>query len=73
MVAEPEATARRLIAFCGLDWSDACLRPDENHDSVKTASKWQVRQPIYRSSVARWRRYEPWIGELLDGLTRRVP
>jgi hypothetical protein len=31
---------------------------------VKTPSKWQTRQPIYRSSVARWRRYEPWLGPL---------
>jgi tetratricopeptide (TPR) repeat protein len=62
--SEPEATARRLIAFCGLEWDDACLQPERNADAVRTASKWQARQPIYRTSVERWRRYEPWIGEL---------
>jgi len=64
VVGEPEKTARRLIAFCGLAWDPACLRPEENRDAVRTASSWQARQPIYRSSVERWRRYEPWIGEL---------
>lgn len=64
VTAAPEATARRLIAFCGLEWDTACLHPERNPDTVRTASKWQVRQPIYRSSVGRWRRYEPWLGEL---------
>jgi len=60
----PEETARRLIAFCGLDWDPACLSPDRNADAVRTASRWQARQPIYRTSVERWRNYEPWLGEL---------
>jgi tetratricopeptide (TPR) repeat protein len=64
--AAPEATARRLIAFCGLAWDAACLEPERNPDAVKTASKWQARQPIYRTSVERWRHYEPWIGELRE-------
>jgi hypothetical protein len=42
------------------------LRPEENRDPVKTASHWQARQPIYRSSVERWRRYEPWFGDLRE-------
>jgi hypothetical protein len=67
--SQPEATARRLIAFCGLPWDPACLQPERNADAVKTASKWQARQPIYRSSVERWRHYEPWLGELRE-LTR---
>lgn len=62
----PEASARRLVAFAGLDWDAACLAPERNPDAVRTASKWQVRQPIYRSSVDRWRLYEPWLGELRD-------
>ena len=64
--AAPEDTARRLVAFCGLEWDAACLQPERNADVVRTASKWQARQPIYRSSVERWRNYEPWIGELRD-------
>jgi tetratricopeptide (TPR) repeat protein len=64
MTAAPEETARRLVAFCDLAWDEACLRPERNQGVVKTASVWQARQPIYRSSVERWRNYEPWLGEL---------
>jgi tetratricopeptide (TPR) repeat protein len=66
----PEPVIRRIIAACGLAWHDACLRPESNPRAVKTPSKWQTRQPIYRTSVARWRRYEPWLGPLralIDG------
>ena len=69
---EPERAARRLIAFCGLDWDPACPQPERNPDAVKTASMWQARQPIYRTSVERWRSYEPWIGELLQLLPDRA-
>ena len=60
----PEPVIRRIIAACGLAWDDACLRPESNPRAVNTPSKWQARQPIYRTSVARWRRYEPWLGPL---------
>jgi tetratricopeptide (TPR) repeat protein len=60
----PEPVIRRIIAACGLAWDDACLCPELNPRAVNTPSKWQARQPIYRSSVARWRRYEPWLGPL---------
>ncbi|HEY6301844.1 MAG TPA: sulfotransferase [Terriglobales bacterium] len=60
----PESLIRRIIAASGLAWHDACLRPESNPRAVKTPSKWQTRQPIYRTSVARWRRYEPWLGPL---------
>jgi tetratricopeptide (TPR) repeat protein len=60
----PEPVIRRIIAACGLAWHGACLRPESNPRAVRTPSKWQARQPIYRNSVARWRRYEPWLGPL---------
>jgi Tfp pilus assembly protein PilF len=60
----PEPVIRRIIASCGLAWHDECLRPECNPRAVNTPSKWQARQPIYRTSVARWRRYEPWLGPL---------
>jgi tetratricopeptide (TPR) repeat protein len=60
----PEPSIRRIIAACGLAWHDACLRPEDNPRAVKTPSKWQTRQPIYRTPVERWRRYEPWLGPL---------
>ena len=66
VTAAPETVSRRLTAFCGLDWDPVCLRPESNPDSVQTASGWQARQPIYRSSVERWRHYEPWLGELRE-------
>jgi tetratricopeptide (TPR) repeat protein len=64
LIRGPESVIRRIIAACGLAWHDACLRPECNPRAVKTPSKWQTRQPIYRTSVARWQRYEPWLGPL---------
>jgi tetratricopeptide (TPR) repeat protein len=64
LTSAPEPVIRRIIAACGLPWDDACLRPESNPRAVNTPSKWQARQPIYRSSVARWQRYEPWLGPL---------
>ncbi len=64
LTREPEPVIRRIIAACGLAWDDGCLRPESNPRAVKTPSKWQTRQPIYRTSVERWRRYEPWLGPL---------
>ena len=55
-----------MIEFCGLDWNEACLQPERNERAVRTPSSWQVRQPVYKSSVERWRRYEPWLGALAD-------
>lgn len=51
-----------VINFCGLDWNEACLHPDQNSGPINTPSNWQARQPIYGSSVERWRNYEPWLG-----------
>ena len=64
LVANPEPLSRQMIELCGLEWNDACLSPHQNQRSIGTASLWQARQPIYRTSVERWRRYEPWLGEL---------
>jgi tetratricopeptide (TPR) repeat protein len=66
LVAYPDPETRRLVDFLGLDWADACLAPERNKRIVRTASVWQARQPIYRTSVERWRRYEPWLGELRE-------
>jgi tetratricopeptide (TPR) repeat protein len=51
LVAEPEMSVRTLLEFCSIDWNESCLHPEENDAAVKTASIWQARQPIYRSSV----------------------
>jgi hypothetical protein len=73
LVADQAATTRQLIAFCGLNWDDSCLRPDRNPRPVRTASLWQARQPVYRTSVARWQHYEPWLGALRDLLSDADP
>ncbi len=70
LTADPEPEIRRLVASCGLAWDDACLSPERNASRVKTPSRWQTRQPIYRNAVRRWQRYKPYLGELaelLDG------
>jgi hypothetical protein len=64
LVASPEPVIRRIVAACGLPWDDACLHSERNAGVVRTPSKWQIRQPIYRSAIDRWRRYEPWLGSL---------
>jgi Flp pilus assembly protein TadD len=66
VVADPETETRARVAALGLEWEAACLRPEQNQRVVKTSSLWQVRQPIYRGSLERWRRYEPWLGPLRD-------
>jgi tetratricopeptide (TPR) repeat protein len=64
LVADQEAVSRRLVAFCGLDWDEAVLDFHGTDRPIMTASAWQARQPVYRSSTERWRNYEPWLGEL---------
>ncbi len=62
MVDDREGMTRKIIEFAGLDWDDACLHHEENKREIRTASLWQARQPVYKTSVERWRRYEPWLG-----------
>ena len=58
LVADQEGVSRQLIEFVGLPWQDECLAFERNPEPSLTASAAQVRQPIYSSSVALWRRYE---------------
>lgn len=69
-VTDLEAVARRLVAACGLAWEPSCLRFHENRRPVRTASVVQVRQPVYRSSLARWKHYEPELADLIAALPR---
>jgi hypothetical protein len=64
LVTDRERISRQLITFTGLQWNDACLQPERNGRNVGTASVWQARQPVFTTSIERWRRYEPWVGEL---------
>ena len=68
LIADPEAETRKLLAACDLEWEDQCLSFHENKRRVDTLSVHQVRQPIYKSSQAAWRRYESELGELFEAL-----
>ena len=68
LVANQERETRRLLDHCGLGWEDACLWFHATVRPVLTASNAQVRKPLYRDSIDRWRRYERHLGPLLDVL-----
>jgi tetratricopeptide (TPR) repeat protein len=67
-VTDLEGVARQLVAWCGLEWEPACLAFHELKRPVRTASVTQVRQPIYTTSVARWKNYEPDLCDLFAKL-----
>jgi tetratricopeptide (TPR) repeat protein len=69
LINDFEAEARRLVAFCGLPWDARTLAFHEVRGSVFTASKVQVRRPLYRSAVGRSRRFAAHLGPLRDALT----
>ena len=68
LVSNIEAKARELIDFLELEWDERCLTFDRNPRGVRTSSSWQVRQPVYTTSVQRWRKYEKYLGPLKHGL-----
>jgi tetratricopeptide (TPR) repeat protein len=68
LVAEPRPAVERLLAFLGLGWEDACLAFHEAPGAVRTASVWQVRQPLYTRSSGRWRNYRRHLGRLRAAL-----
>ena len=67
-VNDLEGTARRLLSACGQEWDPACLEFHRTQRPVRTASVTQVRQPIYKRSVARWKNYERELAELFAAL-----
>jgi tetratricopeptide (TPR) repeat protein len=68
VVEDLEASLRRMLRFCGLDFEPACLEFHQTARSVSTASSEQVRQPIFRIGLSRWHHYEPWLAPLKDAL-----
>jgi tetratricopeptide (TPR) repeat protein len=64
MVDDTEAEVRRLLEYCGLEFDERCLRFHETERAIRTASSEQVRSPIFRDGVDRWRSYAPWLGPL---------
>jgi tetratricopeptide (TPR) repeat protein len=67
-VTDPEGVARKLVAWCGLAWEPACLEFHQAQRPVRTPSAVQVRQPVYRTSVGRWKHYEQALASLLAPL-----
>lgn len=65
LVADIETEARRLIDYCKLDWQPKCLKFYENPEASTTASTVQVRQPVYQSSVGKWRQYREQLTPLI--------
>jgi hypothetical protein len=59
VVESQETSTRLLLEFCGLPWDDACLRFEKNLAPVNTPNAWQVRTPIYRNAIKRWKKFEP--------------
>lgn len=68
LVTEPEPGARAIVAHCGLEWDNACLEFWKTERRVSTLSREQVRQPVYTTSLGRWRRYGPGLQPLLDAI-----
>ena len=65
LVHDQERQSRRIVEFCGLEWEDACLQFYESKSAATTASATQVRQPVYQSSVGRWKNHEEQLQPLI--------
>ncbi len=70
MVADQETETRKLLDFCNLPFDERCLRFHESERQVKTASQAQVRQPIYKDSVKKWKKYEQHLQPLIETLQK---
>lgn len=68
LVSDRETVVRDLLHHCGLDWEAGCLTHHQTKRRVRTASITQVRQPVYRSSVGKWRRYEAHLGDMFAAI-----
>jgi hypothetical protein len=68
LVDSPEVEIRRLLKFCDLPFESACLQFHKTQRPVRTVSSEQVRRPLYREALERWRHYEPWLGPLQSAL-----
>ena len=64
LVSDQEKETKQLLKFCNLDWDINCLKPHENKNKVATASLAQVRSPVYKSSIKKWKNYSSYLTEL---------
>jgi tetratricopeptide (TPR) repeat protein len=72
VVSDPEREARRMLAYLGVQWEPQVLDTSELDRPVKTASVWQVRQPIYQTARERWRRYADFLAPLIAGTNAKI-
>ena len=68
LAQHPEEETRKLIDYCNLPWDDRCLEFYENTTAVRTASRIQVREPIYQSSIGRWKNYTQELSPLKEAI-----
>ncbi len=73
LVENTEDRVRALLEYCGLAWEDACLAFHRTQRNVRTPSRWQVRQPIYKGAVQRWRNYQAQLEPLAGILAPILP
>jgi len=66
LVREPNIVIPEVVEFLGLVWDEACLHHDRNSSAINTPSRWQARQPIYKTSLDRRTQYEPWLGDFVE-------
>ena len=72
LIAQQESVTRELLNFCELPWEDQCLSFHKNKRHVATASKFQVRQPLYSNSLKRWQHYEACLQPLIKSLQYKI-
>ena len=72
LIDREDARSREMVSFCGLDWEARCLDVHKTPRNVRTRSNAQVRQPIYRSSIAHWRPHAAHLKPLLAALAAPV-
>ena len=73
IIDNPETSVRQVLDYCDLPWDDRCMEFHKTERNILTASNLQVRQPIYKSAVQRWRNYEKHLGPLLEALGSYAP
>jgi tetratricopeptide (TPR) repeat protein len=72
VIDDLEGSARKMLDYIGVDWEPRVLRFNELERPVKTASVWQVRQPIYKTSKAKWMRYQQHLAPLIKGTNAKI-
>lgn len=66
LIADFDTLAPQILEACGLDWHEDCRSFFATERTIRTPSRWQVRQPLYTSSMERWRDYEAHLGPVAD-------